>query len=165
MEAGEPAAFSGKKIMRRTAEGLAQHYFTKAAQPLVVADGDKLFVHVYLDPKNPPREIMLQWNDGTWEHRAFWGEDLIEWGQSGSPSRKRIGDLPTAGQWVRLEVPAKDVGLDAGKQINGWAFTQFGGTVYWDAAGIVTTAIQPGEKFRSLKRWEAVVKQGNQDTW
>ncbi len=165
VEAGDPAAFSGKKVMRRKAEGLAQHYFTKATQPLVVGDDDTLFVHVYLDPQNPPREIMLQWNDGSWEHRAFWGEDLIEWGQSGSPSRKRIGDLPAAGQWVRLEVSAKDVGLEAGKQINGWAFTQYGGTVYWDAAGIVTTAIQPGEKFRSLKRWEAVVKRGKPDTW
>lgn len=165
VESSAPAPASGKKLMRRKAEGLAQHYFTKAEAPLVVGKDDRFFVQVYLDPANPPKEIMLQWNDGSWEHRAFWGEDLIQWGQSGTPSRKRLGDLPPPGQWVRLEIPAGEVGLPAGSQINGWAFTQFGGTVYWDAAGIVTTALQVGEKLRSLKRWEELTKQAKPETW
>ena len=57
---------------------------------------------------------MLQWNDGNWEHRAYWGGNQIDWGQDGSASRKHRGDLPAAGQWVRLEVPAADVGLKPG---------------------------------------------------
>lgn len=165
VEAASPPPPSGKKLMRRKAQGLAQHYFTKADPPLVVGKEDRFFVQVYLDSSDPPREIMLQWNDGSWEHRAFWGEDLIEWGQSGTASRKRLGDLPAPGQWVRLEIPATEVGLAAGSQINGWAFTQFGGTVYWDAAGIVTTALQPGENLRSLKRWEELTKQAKPETW
>ena len=47
----------------------------------------------------------------------------------------RIGDLPGGGEWVRLEVAASAVGLKAGAKLNGWAFTQFGGTVHWDNGG------------------------------
>lgn len=134
--------FSGEASHKRTATGLSQHFFTGASQPLRVAEGDKLFCHVWLDPENPPAEIMLQWNDGGWDHRAYWGADRIDWGQKDSPGRYAMGALPKAGEWVRLEVPASNVGLAPGSEINGWAFTQFDGTVYWDRAGIVSATSQ-----------------------
>ena len=31
-------------------------------------------MEVYLDPKNPPKQIMIQFHNGNWEHRAFWGQ-------------------------------------------------------------------------------------------
>ena len=77
-----------------------------------VQAGDKLFAYVYLDPASVPAEIMLQWYDGNWEHRAYWGANLINWGTTGADSRRYMGPLPTAGQWVRLEVPASQVGLE-----------------------------------------------------
>jgi hypothetical protein len=42
--------------------------------------------------------------------------------------------------------------LEPGAQINGWAFTQFDGTVYWDKAGIVSTADQQ-PVYDSLAIW------------
>ncbi len=102
--------YSGEKSSTRTATGLSQHFFQDAKEPLVVADGQTLFTYVYLDPENPPQEIMLQWNDGSWEHRAYWGDNKIDWGKDDQVSRKRIGDLPPVGQWVRLEVPVEQVG-------------------------------------------------------
>ncbi|MCA9164978.1 MAG: DUF1553 domain-containing protein, partial [Planctomycetales bacterium] len=143
---------SGQKASTRKAEGLSQHFFTGASEPLRVAEGDRLFTYVYLDPKNTPKEIMLQWNDGSWDHRAYWGGNHIDWGVEGSVSRKRIGDLPPAGEWVRLEVSAADVGLNPGAVINGWAFTQFDGTTYWDKAGIVSKADQQ-PVYDSLVAW------------
>lgn len=155
--AAAPApVYSGQRASTRTATGLSQHFFTGATPPLLVGEADTLFCYVYLDPHNPPQQIMLQFNDGSWEHRAAWGDDLIPWGTAGTPSRKLLGPLPQPGQWVRLEVPAADVGLNPGAQINGWAFTQHGGTVYWDRAGIVTRAHQAGQEFESLAVWEAV---------
>src|SRR5262249_11868114 len=50
------------------------------------------------------------------------------------------------GTWVRLEVEAKKVGLKPGRVINGWAFTQHGGTVYWDKAGNENRAPQAGQR-------------------
>lgn len=147
--------YSGQRASTRTATGLSQHFFTGANPPLRVGEGDTLFCFVYLDPQNPPQQIMLQFNDGSWEHRAAWGDNVIPWGTPGTPSRKLMGPLPQAGQWVRLEVPAADVGLGPGALINGWAFTQHGGTVYWDQAGIVTRTPQVGVAFESLAAWEA----------
>jgi hypothetical protein len=129
--------FHGTRSSYRASEGRGQHGFHNAKPGLPAGLNSKLFTYVYLDPKNPPQQIMLQWNDGrSWEHRAYWGGNHIAWGTDNSTSRLRMGDLPELGKWVRLEVDAAQVGI-AGSTITGWAFTQFDGTVYWDNAGIV----------------------------
>src|SRR5262249_14347665 len=95
------------------AGGLHQHYFTGATATLTPGTGDVLFAYVYLDPANPPSMIALQWNDGNFEHRAYWGANLLPWGVDGTESRRSMGPLPPTGQWVRLEVPAAQVGLES----------------------------------------------------
>ena len=116
------------------AAGLHQHYFSGATATLSVNAGDQLFAYVYLDPANPPSEVMLQWNDGSWEHRAYWGANNIAYGTSGSASRYNAGTLPATGQWVRLQVPASAVALE-GRPLNGMTFSAYGGRVTWDYAG------------------------------
>jgi hypothetical protein len=131
----QPEPLSGKRAHRSVlAAGMHQHYFRGAKTQLLVSVGDRLFAHIYLDPAHMPRQVMLQWNDGTWEHRAYWGDNLIAWGTDGTVSRQFMGPLPPPGQWVRLEVPAASVGLE-GRLINGMAFTLSDGTATWDRAG------------------------------
>lgn len=77
---------------------------------------------------------MVHWNDGTWEHRAFWGADKILYGNSGTASRRSMGALPAAGGWVKLVVPASAVALE-GSSVKGMCFSAYGGRVTWDAAG------------------------------
>ena len=130
-----PAPFSGNLAHQSAlVSGRHQHYFYNTTSPLSVATGDTLFAYVYLDPVNPPSQVMLQWNDGQWEHRAYWGANVIPWGVNGTASRRYMGALPPAGQWVRLEVPAALVGLE-GRSINGMAFTLQDGRATWDRAG------------------------------
>jgi hypothetical protein len=93
-----------------------------------------LYAYVYLDPANVPSEVMLGWNNGTWEHRAYWGANLITYGTSGTDSRRYMGPLPPVGQWVRLEVPASQVGLE-GSTLRGMDFSVYGGRATWDYAG------------------------------
>lgn len=114
--------------------GLHQHYFYSATSTLTVNAGDKLFSYVYVDPANIPSEVMLQWNDGSWDHRAYWGANNLGWGTDGTSSRRYMGALPTAGGWVRLEVAASAVGLE-GRTLNGMAFSLWGGRATWDRAG------------------------------
>jgi hypothetical protein len=115
--------------------GIHQHYFAGATTTMAVNTGDKLVTYVYLDPVNTPSEVMLQWRVGSsWEHRAYWGADNIAWGTSGTASRRYMGALPSVGQWVRLEVPASDVGLE-GVTVNGAAYTLYGGRAAWDYSG------------------------------
>src|SRR6185369_2591656 len=120
------------------ARGLHQHYFYGATAKVTVGAGDTLVTYVYLDPSNLPREIMVQWSDGSWEHRAYWGANLISYGTDGTASRRYMGALPAAGQWVRLEVPASQVGLE-GQRINGMGSSKFDGRVTWDKTGTAST--------------------------
>ncbi len=146
--------YSGKNSSVRTGKGITQHFFTGAKEPLVINENDRLFAYVYLDPKDPPETVQLQFNDGTWEHRAHWGADKAFLPGRKNASNMPMGPLPETGKWVRLEVPAATVGLKPGSKLNGWAFTQFNGTVHWDKAGVVTIgALSPAQR-ASLAQWE-----------
>jgi len=137
--ASEKKPFSGKKTHGQsgqsdaTGDSAMQHAVT--GLNLKAGPKDTLFAYVYLDPARPPKEIMLQWHSGkAWNHRAYWGEDLIPF-----EPRTKIGDLPKPGQWVRLEVPAEKLGIKSPTlKIDGLSFDQFGGIVYWDKSGIKT---------------------------
>ena len=150
----EHPVLSGETSTVRTATGLSQHFFEGANPPLIINEGDILFAHVYLDPNNPPETIQLQFNDGNWNHRAFWGANK---GHSVDNKTDHtnfpMGELPEKGKWVRIEVPAKTVGLSPGAKVNGWAFTQFGGTVHWDKAGITSRKLSD-KQLASLNFWQ-----------
>jgi len=151
----EGPVFSGEKSSTRTATELSQHFFTEANPGLPLGDGDILFAYVYLDPANPPKAVMMQFNDGAWDHRMNWGdENAIAFGAKNTPAKRLGGALPKLGEWVRLEVNMSDVGLKAGSVLKGWSFTQFGGTVYWDKAGVVTRSIPIPTEFNSQLAWE-----------
>ena len=143
-----PTPFSGSLASQSNISStLHQHYFEGATDTLTINTGDTLIAYVYLDPANVPSEIMLQWNDGDWPHRAYWGANNIAIGDDGTASRRFMGALPPVGQWVRLEVPASSVGLE-GHVLKGLAFTLYGGRATWDHAGKATPASVP-----SLAEW------------
>jgi mono/diheme cytochrome c family protein len=126
-----PAAFSGK--VSHTLEdplppGTNQHLFTGLSLP--VAPSDTLFAYVYIDPANPPKEIMLQFLAGKDWSRATWGSEEIAFGE-----HTAMGPLPKLGEWVRLEVPAEKIGIKKPTNVTGLAFTQFNGKVYFDKSG------------------------------
>jgi hypothetical protein len=98
-----------------------------------------LYAYIYLDPAKPPGEVMLQWNNGSWEHRAYWGANSLAYGTDGTASRRYMGPLPATGQWVQLKVSASQVGLE-GSTLNGMAFTLYNGRATWDAAGRLSQA-------------------------
>src|SRR5262249_3253922 len=63
-----------------------------------------------------------------------------------------------------LEVECAKVGLNPGAVLNGWAFTQHDGTVYWDRAGILTRTPQAGQSFESLAQWEGYERAQSKST-
>jgi hypothetical protein len=133
-----PAPYSGSVAHQSTvAAGLHQHYFTSASQPLPVNGGDTLFAAIYIDPIDPPSEVMLQWYDGTWEHRAFWGDNNITYGTLGTAGRVNMGGLPAAGRWTILQIPASLVGLE-GSTVTGMSFSLVEGAATWDYVGKIS---------------------------
>jgi hypothetical protein len=146
--------FSGDRAIHRSGKGLRQVYFKEGAEPLYIQAGDKLFAYVYIDPKDPPKAIMLQFHTKNWDHRANWGDaDVIGFGSKGTPEKLDMGALPEAGKWVRLEVDAAAVGLKRGVKVTGLAFTQFDGTAYWDKAGLLSPNDPAQNPFVSLATW------------
>jgi len=133
---GPPPAGGGHRSSVNA--GVHEHYFTDATEILTVAPGEQLYCWVYLDPDNPPSTLMLQWRTGDFEHRAYWGDNLIALGQDGTASRSRMGDLPTTGEWRRLQVPVPSVGL-GNATLNGMKFTLFGGRAAYAATGATNT--------------------------
>ena len=143
---GKPT-HSGKRVRRQAGEGVVQHLASDFTEPQELRQGDRLYAYVYLDAKQPPATLMLQWDTGgrKWEHRAYWGKDLIPFGSIGkdAPDHRRAGDLPSAGGWVRLEVQPAMVGLKPGDQLRGLALTQHGGRAWWDDAGVMSPDAPP----------------------
>ena len=137
---GPPPAGGGHRAP--LAAGIHQHSFTGATARFTPRNGRDIFAWVYLDPDNPPRTLMLQWHVGgtgtvgNWDHRAYWGANLIPLGSDGTPSRLQIdGEIPTPGRWVRLAVDPASVGLSPQTPVDGIAFTLFDGRAAYGATG------------------------------
>ena len=163
VKAPDHPVHSGTKSTVRTGVGeeITQHFFTGATDKLTLGENAKLVAWVFLDPKSPPQTIQLQFNDGSWEHRASWGADKAFGAGRNNASNRLIGKLPELGKWVQLKVDAASVGLKAGSELNGWAFTQVGGTVHWDTAGVTSKSLSDDQK-RSLFAWEQFRKKVKQ---
>ena len=129
--------YRGAFSRKQESKDLVQHIldFKEAYQP---NPQDHFFGYIYLDPKNPPKTVMLQiYANKNWNHRAYWGEDKIPYGiGKNGPHHLHMGPLPEAGKWVRLEVSANKIGVDEKQPVTGIAFTQFGGRAWWDDAGV-----------------------------
>ncbi len=145
--------FSGNTALKRTATGVAQDFFSVGGKFEIPPNG-KLSAYCYIDPANPPKAIMLQFHTAGWNHRAVWGQEgAIPFGQVRTPEKVQMGELPKAGEWVKLEVPAERLGLKPGIKVTGYAFTQFDGTVYWDRMTISSRVDPAKDPQWSWKIW------------
>ncbi|MEW6302422.1 MAG: PSD1 and planctomycete cytochrome C domain-containing protein [Verrucomicrobiota bacterium] len=159
VEGKDAKVHSGKRALKLSDKAVTQRYVEGLKAPLTLPFKAKIYVHVYLDPENPPKAVMLQFNKGTWSHRAVWGDiDAIDFGKKDSNERRRIGDLPKAGEWARLEFPIAKLGLSTDDAFSGLAFTQHGGTVYWDKAGAAGEKNPAADPVYAMAVWE---KQNN----
>ncbi|MGZ8779637.1 MAG: galactose-binding domain-containing protein, partial [Thermoanaerobaculia bacterium] len=131
------AASGSRSHVEPLRSGHHYHFFNSATEQMVVGFGHMLYAYVYLDPCNPPRMLMLEWNDGvSWAHRAYWGDDLSTFGTNGAADRYRAGPLPETGKWVRLEVPVAAVGFGR-VAIQGMAFGVYDGRAWFDRSGTI----------------------------
>jgi len=137
IEEGKRPVYAGGQSRVQESNGLVQHILS-LGQPRVASGKERFFTMVHLDLNRVPETVMLQvCTNGKWEHRAYWGKDKIPHGGIGkeSPAHHHVGQLPKTGEWVRLEVRAADIGIKEGDKIDGIAFTQHAGKVWWQQAG------------------------------
>ncbi|YCM42727.1 PSD1 and planctomycete cytochrome C domain-containing protein [Verrucomicrobiaceae bacterium 227] len=153
---------SGKLSLKRGGAGTTQDYYQSGAREFEVPAGANFFVHLYLDPADLPEEVMIQFHTAGWSHRALWGADIINFGKKGTSERFRAGELPEAGEWVKLEVPGEKMGLKAGDKIKGFAFTVHGGTAYFDRFGVEGVSDPVKDPALSFQAWRK--SRAGQDT-
>ena len=147
---------AGQRSLERTATGIAQDFYQEGAEPIELPANAEIFAHVWLDPENPPKSVMLQFHVGNWNHRVVWGDpEAIAWGELGKATRHHAGDLPAAGEWVRLSVPAAALEMKAGTKVGGFALTQFDGHVRWDLVGMESVNDPTTDPAQSLAAWWA----------
>lgn len=146
--------FSGTKAIRRSGPGLHQVFFQQSAAPIELGANGRIVAHVFVDAKDPPKAIMLQFHTAGWNHRANWGdEDAIPYGAKGKPEKMLMGPVPSPGKWIKLEIEASLLGLGPGTKITDVAFTQFDGTAYWDKLSITSLNDPAADPALSFAAW------------
>lgn len=95
-------------------------------------EGRALRQWVWLDPQRPPLEIMVivRTRERDFNQRAFWGADLINWGEANTVQRRWLGPMPATAQWVPLTIPLAVLGL-GGQTIDNLGFAVHGGIAWW----------------------------------
>ncbi|HKR62601.1 MAG TPA: hypothetical protein VJZ00_02620, partial [Thermoanaerobaculia bacterium] len=91
-----------------SAAGTRTFAFTGAAA-FAVTPADKLVLYALINPCNPPKQLLVRWKGGSTEYRASWGESRIE----PTVAHTLVGSMPAGGAWVKLEVPARTIGITA----------------------------------------------------
>ena len=123
---------SGKKSHGHpSGKGLQSHGLT--GDPVTFTPNTMVTQQVWLDPKDPPKGIMLKFKLASTgeEVGVYWeGEEEVF-----LPAEEEevwyYGLLPELGQWATLEVLAEDLGLDE-EQVSGIRFMTFDGRALWD---------------------------------
>jgi hypothetical protein len=152
---------STKVHVSRSRKGEHQHFFFGATTTMpnpgcctphqnphgMLSREDQINVWVYIPPGDSPREIMLQFFDGTNWWRAFWGEDLINFG-----ARTRIGNLPPAGSWQVLSFQLLAIGVVSDLKFSGAAYTLYDGSAYW-ADTLFRSNVSPYNRVYVSQMW------------
>ncbi len=156
---GQPV-FSGKLAVQRTSAGLAQDVWDSPKVPLKLPAEPKLIAQVFLDPKNPPKAIMLQYFKKGWSIVRFGATMKRSSGERRERLNVLIKDRCRARQVGIVASAGREAWLAAGDEIRGFAITQFAGTVTWDNVGVKGTtnpALDPSLSF--LAWWRKMSKQ------
>ncbi len=96
---GNPTPYSGALAQQSVIKaGEHQVFFDGATATLDIGTNDTLYAWIYLDPVNTPTEAMLQWDDGSWDHRAYWGANSLTYGVDGTVSRTNMGCAARSGE-------------------------------------------------------------------
>ncbi|WP_414663631.1 PSD1 and planctomycete cytochrome C domain-containing protein [Horticoccus sp. 23ND18S-11] len=137
--AGVPVV-GGKRALRMEGRAVRPFAFTAGDVALIVRTEAKAYVHVHLDPANPPRAISLEFiSDEKKTRRIIWG-DPQAFEPEFAANAIRGGALPAPGKYAQLALTACESGLQEGKAYTGIRIGQSDGVAWWDRVGAVYTS-------------------------
>ena len=125
----------GNRALRLEGATTRPVIFAAGDVPIVVRTSARAFVHVQLDPANPPAAIALEFIAAGQLKRAVWG-DAAAFGVDAPKDVIAAGPLPLPGSYTRLEIDATAAGLAADTAYTGLRLLQSGGAAWWDHIGV-----------------------------
>jgi mono/diheme cytochrome c family protein len=159
-EGADVPVAGGRKALRLEGEAEREFAFTAGDVTLIARTEVKGFVHVHLDPANPPRAVSLEFVSEEKTTRMIWG-DREAFGPEVARRASGGGPLPAAGGYVRLELLACDSGVHEGKAYTGLRIAQSGGAAWWDRAGaVITSPSASDDPLLSKEAWARSLRTG-----
>jgi RHS repeat-associated protein len=101
--------------------------FYGATETMPLTWGESVVFYMLISECAPPSKVYARWEmpNGTWKGVA-WGET--------TPGHTYMGPVPAGGGWIRVEVPASVLGLEA-KAISGFHVYVYDGQAWIDRIG------------------------------
>jgi hypothetical protein len=144
-------AKSGRRVLRQANSFFHEDSIQFRANSVIVPTAAKFQSWVYLDAKQPPNAMVLQFAGGK---KVWWGEQPTATSPyAGRNLGTRIGDLPKVGEWTQLQIPATELGLKDEQSVGSLTLQQYGGVVYWDAVQFTGTSVPAKDTLASFQAW------------
>jgi hypothetical protein len=133
-------AQAGSRCLEVVASAPVQVVTTDGEETFRVPDKAEIFVHVWLDPDDPPDAVMLQFRAKSWNHGVVWGDwsdvPFADDRKGNGDGLALAGPLPEAGKWVRLAIDPSRMEMPPGTRVTGLALAQARGRARWDSIGV-----------------------------
>ncbi|MFM7290506.1 MAG: PSD1 and planctomycete cytochrome C domain-containing protein, partial [Planctomycetia bacterium] len=136
----EVPAQAGSRSLEIVAQGPVQVVTTDGEETFTVPDKAEIFVHLWLDPDDPPDAVMLQFRAKSWNHGVVWGDwsdvPFADDRKGNGDGLALAGPLPEAGKWVRLAIEPSRMEMPAGTRVTAVSLAQARGRARWDSIGV-----------------------------
>ncbi|MDY3563652.1 PSD1 and planctomycete cytochrome C domain-containing protein [Gemmata sp. JC673] len=143
-------AKSGRRVLRQANTFFHQDTI-QFRNPLRAPAGARFEAWVYLDPKQPPGAVTVQFAGGK---KVWWGQEpTAESPYARGGLGTRVGDLPKPGSWAQLALKAEDLGLKGEQPVPSLTLQEHGGVVYWDAVALAGTSHPATDPRASFQVW------------
>jgi hypothetical protein len=149
-------AASGRRVIHQAFGSSRTDTIEFKLRPIVVPENGQIEASVRVEPLDIPRSVAIGVAAGG--KRPMAGKSA-EWTRQGAGLvRSSSKDQPIRpGEWTRLVVPAADLGLKPGDELNGVSLQQNGGVCDWDLVTITGEADPATDPLQSLTAWRKAV--------
>ncbi len=127
----------GQRALRMSYGDFHEQTISGGLVPRVIPQAATVEVWLHVDTLHPPKAVLLELNTSAGKRRYAWGETAtLGRGNFDDANNVRVGDLPAAGRWARVTIPAEQLHLEPGVTVDSFVLAQFGGVVMWDGLGV-----------------------------
>lgn len=141
---------SGRRVLRQANTFFHQDSIDFRLQPFTALANGRLNAWVYIDPKQPPSAIAIQFSG----KKIWWGKEPDANSSYGGGSLgTRLGDLPTPGKWTAISATAAELGLKDGQPLASLTLQEYGGVVYWDNVTLSGNTAPASDALSSFWSW------------